>query len=98
MGRLVVEISAPLQVGVLATYADINFLHFALFLFLVCTSVLLVVSMMTAPPDAPKVSGLTFATVEPVERTETDIRSRKRDLILTVGLLLCVGMLWVYFS
>ena len=40
MGRLVVEISEPLQRGFLDVYAQINFLHLAVILFTISTAVL----------------------------------------------------------
>ena len=99
MGRLVVEISQPLQVGFLATYADINFLHFAVLLFAICTGVLVAVSLMTATPPATKVSGLTFSTVEAKPPEDAAGRSwRQTDLALSLILVACVAVVWIYFS
>ncbi len=108
MGRLVVEISQPAggyeaalesvpALGAfLATYAGINFLHFALFLFLVCTGVLIGVSLVTPPPPEEKVAGLTLAVRERAVAVAS--AWRRRDLALTVGLVICVGLVWIYFS
>ena len=98
MGRLVVEISQPLQKGVLEVYADINFLHFAIILFVICSAVLVVVSLLTPPPEEEKVAGLTFATQEPATAQESDSRWRRTDLRLSLLLLVCVGLVWIYFS
>jgi len=98
MGRLVVEIIQPLQKGVLEVYADINFLHFAIVLFVICTAVLIAVSLVTPPPPAEKVAGLTFATTEPPAEGETDSRWRRRDLILSLFVVVSVGLVWIYFS
>ncbi len=98
MGRLVVEISQPLQKGFLAAYADINFLHFAIILFVICTAVLVVVSLLTPPPEEEKVAGLTFATQEPATAQESDSRWRRTDLRLSLLLVVFVGLLWIYFS
>ncbi|MCH8935961.1 MAG: sodium/solute symporter [Gemmatimonadetes bacterium] len=87
MGRLVVEISQPLQKGVLEVYADINFLHFAIILFVICSAVLVVVSLLTPPPEEEKVAGLTFATQEPATAQESDSRWRRTDLKLSLLLL-----------
>ncbi len=97
MGRLVVEITQPLQRGVLAGYADINFLHFAVVLFVVCTAVLVVVSLVTPRPDDAKVAGLTFATQEPAAAGASDRRWRGRDVALSIVLAACVGFLWITF-
>ena len=98
MGRLVVEISQPLQKGFLVAYADINFLHFAIILFVICSAVLVVVSLLTPPPEEEKVAGLTFAAQEPTTAQESDRRWRRTDLKLSLLLLVCVGLVWIYFS
>jgi SSS family solute:Na+ symporter len=98
MGRLVVEISEPLQIGFLELYADINFLHFAVILFVICTAVLVMVSLLTPTPPAPKVAGLTFATQEVVPAEESDHRRHRTDLVLSLLLVVCVGLVWIYFS
>jgi solute:Na+ symporter, SSS family len=43
---------------------DMNFLHYAIFMFVVCTAVLIAVSLMTPAPERRKLAGLTFATVQ----------------------------------
>jgi SSS family solute:Na+ symporter len=98
MGRLVVEISQPLQKGFLVTYAEINFLHFAVILFVICTAVLVIVSLLTPAPPASKVAGLTFATQEPATARESDRGWRRRDRRLSLLLVACVGLVWIYFS
>jgi SSS family solute:Na+ symporter len=99
MGRLVAELSKSRLDGLLYTYADINFLHFAVVLFVICTTILIVVSLLTAPPPADKVAGLTFATIS--RRDDEGARSarwRRQDFVLTIGLIACVAGLWLYFS
>jgi SSS family solute:Na+ symporter len=98
MGRLVVEISQPLQVGFLEVYAQINFLHFAVILFVICTAVLVIVSLWTPTPPAAKVAGLTFADQEPPPADGLSRRWRTTDLLLSLALLVCVGLVWIYFS
>ena len=50
--------------GVMLWLVKVNFLHYAIFMFVVCSLVLVVVSMMTPAPDRRKLAGLTFATVD----------------------------------
>jgi SSS family solute:Na+ symporter len=97
MGRLLAELNKGSLDGILFTYADINFLHFAVLLFAVCTAVLVGVSLVTPPPPAERVEGLTIGSTaaDVGQRAE---RSRKLDLVLTVGLVACVACLWIYFS
>src|SRR5690349_8904022 len=42
---------------------DINFLHYAILMFVICSAVLIVVSLMGPAPERKKLAGLTFATV-----------------------------------
>jgi len=64
MARLVLELNRDsLGDGLLAWYAGINFLHFAIFLFVICTSVLVLVSLGTPPPSERQTAGLTLQTV-----------------------------------
>jgi SSS family solute:Na+ symporter len=63
MARLVLELNRDsLGDGMLGWYAGINFLHFAIFLFVVCAAVLVAVSLATPPPDEEQVAGLTLQT------------------------------------
>jgi SSS family solute:Na+ symporter len=88
---------------------DMNFLHYAIFMFVVCSAVLIVVSLMTPPPDRRKLAGLTFATVDekidtvPVGGTpaialarETPLE-RKLNLFFSFLLLATVIGLWIWF-
>jgi SSS family solute:Na+ symporter len=97
IARLVLELMKGSLNGFLYQYADLNFLHFAFLLFLVCTLVLVVVSYLTSQPAVEKVDGLTIHTT----KKEIDINDkswRRRDFILSVLLILSVGLVWIYFS
>jgi solute:Na+ symporter, SSS family len=86
---------------------DMNFLHYAIFMFVVCAMVLIVVSLMSPAPERRKLAGLTFATVD--EKVETapvaGARSVPREsrtehqvnLLFSGILLLTVIGLWIYF-
>jgi SSS family solute:Na+ symporter len=83
--------------GFFFQYADLNFLHFAFLLFLVCTLVLIVVSYLTSKPLTQKIEGLTVHTTTK-EIKDVDRTWRRRDLILSILLIVLVGVVWVYFS
>lgn len=95
--RLTLELMKNSLDGFLYQYADINFLHFAFLLFLVCTLVLVVVSYLTSQPAFQKVEGLTIHTIAD-EGIGEDKGWRKRDFALSVLLILIVGIIWIYFS
>jgi SSS family solute:Na+ symporter len=99
VARLVAEIGKSGLEGWLYAYADINFLHFAALLFVACSVVLVVVSLMTAPPPWEKVEGLTFATTTPTPAERGAAAStRTGDIAITALLILSVVALWLYFS
>lgn len=76
--RLVLELmkGSLTEGSLLYLYADVNFLHFAVLLFLVCVAILVVVSLATKAPAPAQVAGLTFATAEePVAQVERPIQA-----------------------
>jgi SSS family solute:Na+ symporter len=88
---------------------DMNFLHYAIFMFVVCSIVLVGVSLMTPAPDRQKLAGLTFATVDdkietvavggppmrkPAKETPTE---HAINIALSLLLLGTVIGLWIYF-
>lgn len=97
IARLILELNKELLSGFFFSYADLNFLHFAFLLFLVCTLVLVVVSYFTSIPLSQKVEGLTILTVTGEGGGNGD-RWRRRDLAFSVLLILLVGAVWIYFS
>ncbi len=98
MGRLVMELNKARLDGFLFAYADINFLHFAILLFVICVAVLVGVSLVTPPPPAVKVAGLTYETPAQPEVSVHGRDWRRTDLVLMLLLIACVGGLWLYFS
>lgn len=80
-----------------AYLAEINFLHYAVLLFVVCTIVLVVVSLCTKRPDASKIAGLTYSSA--AKSTETAKDSCKTgDIWLTLLLIGLLAFLWILFA
>jgi SSS family solute:Na+ symporter len=97
MARLVAELNKGGLEGWLFTYADVNFLHFAVFLFLICTAVLILVSLTSPPPPRANVEGLTYGALPPVA-TASQAASHKTNVLLSLALVACVIAVWWYFS
>ena len=76
--------------------ATINFLHYAVLLFVICTAVLFVVSMATPPPPAVKTAGLTYGAQE-ITAVPTAAGPRTRNIVLSVILACTIGVLWYVF-
>ena len=80
--------------------ATINFLHYAVLLFVICTAVLFLVSLATPPPAPEKIAGLTYgklsepgaAVLEPEAAGE-----RKFEVGLSIALAAAIGVLWFIF-
>jgi SSS family solute:Na+ symporter len=95
MGRLVAELNKARLDGWPLAYAEVNFLHFAAFLFIVCSAVLALVSLATPPPPREQIEGLTFQT------TTGDTAPRGAvggDVALSALVVALVGVMWWYFS
>lgn len=79
--------------GFLLYIAEINFLHIAIFLFVICSAVLIIVSLLTDAPAPEKTEGITY---EKGVKTESD--GKRNDGLLTVVLIVIIVALWIYFS
>lgn len=110
LARLVLELAkgSLAEGSLLYLYADVNFLHFAVMLFLVCAALLVVVSLATAAPAPAQVAGLTLATAEepvarppeaepPAPEVAADPAARRLDVGLSLLLVAAVGLLWLVF-
>jgi SSS family solute:Na+ symporter len=99
LARLLLELSkSKLTPGSMTYwYADINFLHFAALLFVLCSLILIVVSIMGPPPPAERVADLTLQTVAPSEAVAVKGRERTLEISLSVLLAAVIGALWIVF-
>jgi SSS family solute:Na+ symporter len=77
----------------LAHFLNINFLHFALFLFIFCSALLMLVSKLSSPQDPESLVLVTFQ-----KNTKTTAFKWTSDIILTVVLIVLVLILWLIFS
>jgi solute:Na+ symporter, SSS family len=109
--RFVAELAAAQGTefsGVMQWLVKMNFLHYAIFMFVVCSLVLVGVSLMTPAPERRQLAGLTFATVDdkmdvtplaapprkPARETRTE---RVVNVVFSLALVATVVGLWIYF-
>jgi SSS family solute:Na+ symporter len=79
--------------SVLGYFLDINFLHFALFLFLFCAAILMIVSKLSTPQSLKSLELVTF------QRGGKSVAFEwSTDIILTIVLIVLVLILWAVFS
>jgi SSS family solute:Na+ symporter len=87
---------------------DMNFLHYAILMFVICCAVLIVVSLLTPAPQRRQLAGLTFATVDEqldttaVAGRKVNLRretplERRLNIAFSVLLLATVLALWIHF-
>src|SRR5205809_5611039 len=98
--RLVLELEKAHMASGTALYwfATVNFLHFAALLFVLCSGILIAVSLFTAPPGAAKVAGLTYAAPE-ITAPPVPVPAGPRRLNVTLSIVLAatIGVLWYVF-
>src|SRR5438309_208333 len=90
-------------------FIDMNFLHYAIFMFVVCSVVLIGVSLTAPAPERKRLAGLTFATVDdkietiavggppmrkPAKETPAEHAINMAFSLLLLG---AVVGLWIYF-
>ena len=96
MGRLALEVFGDRLGGLPLRFASINFLHFAAMLFVVCSAILVAVSLATPKPSEEKLADLTFGTTS--GDFDSDPRRRRTDAILSVVLAALICAVWLYFT
>lgn len=92
--------------GAIRFLVDMNFLHYAILMFVVCAVVLIVVSFFYPAPEREKIAGLTFATVDqkldtstvtPLHLQRETSSQRMVNLAFTAVLVATVIGLWIHF-
>jgi SSS family solute:Na+ symporter len=101
--RLILELANGLQKTALADgtvwawIAEINFLHFAVLLFAVCTVVLVGVSALTPAPAQMQLAGISWGGGAAAPPAPGEARGRRRDIALSLTLAALLGVLWIIF-
>jgi len=102
--RFVLEIihkTSPFGNPFLKTMIEMNFMHFAIVLFVVSVLLMIIVSMATEKPTQDKLDGLTFAYARNVKLDE-DYKiehpaRRRQNLVASIILLVMLLVLWIAF-
>lgn len=98
MLRLILEINKSSLSGFWYSIADLNFLYFAIFSFLACTALMILVSLFTPAPDLEKLNGLTYGTTVKQEKEASSSSWDTKDLINSVVIIIILVLILVYFS
>jgi SSS family solute:Na+ symporter len=101
--RLVLElINGPQATGLpdgtlWSWIAEINFLHYAVLLFVLCSILLVGVSLLTAPPERERIRDITFQAA-PTPAVATARERQTVNVALSIGLAVVLGVLWTVFA
>lgn len=94
--RLILEINKDSLEGNLLYIANINFLHFAIIIFTASTLVLFLVSYLTITPNKD-LSNLIYQN-NFLEMHESQSSNFKKDIYLSIGLIISIISIWVWLS
>jgi len=104
ISRFILEIIEPSAGSILHSFVSINFLHFAFYLFIICSVVLIGVSYLYPKPSTEKILGLTYEKAPQMETEEPNFRQMMvkiqnvEDRFYSVLLILAVISVWIIFS
>jgi len=97
--RLVLEINkAHLGDGFWFWFADVSFLNFAVYMFLFCVVLTIVVSLLTDKPAEEKIKGLTFGTLSEEDKLLNKASYNAWDIVASAIVLGIVIGIMIYFS
>jgi SSS family solute:Na+ symporter len=95
LSRLVLELNRGSLSGAAEWLATINFLHYAILLFAICSAVLVIVSLLTKAPSTEQVGPL---TVHYHRRRGEATPGFGIDVAVSLGVVALVVAAWVHFS
>ena len=84
--------------AVLAAIGDFNFLYFSGVLFAASVAIVIVASLMTAPPSPEQIVSLTYATATPEDKRLNRANWNYVDILMTALVLSLVLGMYLYFS
>ena len=98
MVRLIAELNKEHLSGWMFVFADISFLYFAFFLFLVCIAIMVVVSLFTEKPSPEQLNGLTYATTVAGDRAKSRASWNYKNVLNSLVILAIIALVMIYFS
>lgn len=104
MARLGVEITYGIKPELFAGnafllwFASTSFTFICIFLAVVCSALIIGVSLVTPKPDEAQIVGLTYGTATPEQRQVTRESWNWVDVVTTVGLIAIILGVYIYFT
>jgi SSS family solute:Na+ symporter len=88
----------PSDVGVIASFARINFAHLCVFLFLFYVVILVAVSLLTPAPSEESIRGLTFGTLTVEQKASAKNTYTMLDIVASLILIVVIIGILAYFT
>ena len=98
MLRLAAELGKEHLGGILYRFADINFLYFCFYLFLLSIGIMVTVSLITSVPSPEKIRGLTYATTVSGDKQASRATWGWKEVALSLVVLAVIAAVMIYFS
>jgi len=98
MLRLITELNKSHLSGFLYDFANVNFLYFAVYSFIGCLALIIVVSLFTKRPSAEQIRGLTYSTTVAEDKTASRASWDYRDVIHSLVILVIIALVLIYFT
>ena len=83
--------------GLLYKIVAINWLHFSIYLFLLCIVTIALISVFTRRPEEKQIKGLTFGSATPEQRAQVRSSWNKWDVIHSMVVLGVIVAFYIYF-
>ena len=97
--RIIAELTVNAgDIGLWASFANINFAHMAIFMFVACVLVCISVSLLTVAPDFQKIQGLAFGTLSKEEKQSGKRNYSMLDIAASILLVVIVIAILSYFT
>ena len=84
--------------GLIAKFASINFSHLCIYLFIFYVVILVVVSLLTKPPNEEQIRGLTFGTLTAEQKASAKNTYTMVDIVASLMLILIIIAILFYFT
>ncbi len=84
--------------GFVHQFASVNFAHMAIFMFFACIVVCIGVSLVTPPPSAEQIAGLTISTLSQEQKLSAKDSFSRGDVIASLLLLVVMFGIFLYFT
>ena len=96
--RIIAELNNSGEPGLWTSFAQINFAHMAIYMFIACSLICVVVSLLTPAPNEDAIKGLTFGTLSKDQKEANKNTYSMLDIVASILLVVIVISILSYFT